>query len=75
MDRMLPILMTALTTALAVIPFLVGDPTGKELQRPLAIVLLGGMISSTLLNLFVLPSVFAWTMRRWPGLLGYTTRV
>ncbi len=74
MDRMLPILMTALTTALAVIPFLVGDPTGKELQRPLAIVLLGGMISSTLLNLFVLPSVFAWTMRRWPGLLGYTAR-
>ncbi|MFA7593388.1 MAG: efflux RND transporter permease subunit [Thiohalobacteraceae bacterium] len=69
LDRMLPIAMTALTTALAVIPFLVGDPTGKELQRPLAIVLLGGMVSSTLLNLFVLPSGFAWALRRWPNLL------
>lgn len=70
LDRMLPILMTALTTALAVIPFLVGDPTGKELQRPLAIVLLGGMISSTLLNLLVLPSIFAWTLRLRPHLAG-----
>ena len=69
LDRMLPILMTALTTALAVIPFLIGDPTGKELQRPLAIVLLGGMASSTLLNLFVLPAGFAWALRRWPDLL------
>lgn len=68
-DRLLPILMTALTTALAVIPFLVGDPTGKELQRPLAIVLLGGMCSSTLLNLILLPAGFAWALRRWPDLL------
>lgn len=74
LDRMLPILMTALTTALAVIPFLIGDPTGKELQRPLAIVLLGGMISSTLLNLLVLPSVYAWALRRWPGRLAYAGR-
>lgn len=71
-DRMLPIVMTAMTTALAVIPFLVGDPTGKELQRPLAIVLLGGIASSTLLNLLVLPTVFAWTLRRWPRLLAST---
>ena len=71
-DRMLPIMMTAMTTALAVIPFLVGDPAGKELQRPLAIVLLGGVASSTLLNLLVLPSLFAWTLQRRPGLLGST---
>ncbi|MDN5872904.1 MAG: efflux RND transporter permease subunit [Sinobacteraceae bacterium] len=69
MDRVLPILMTALTTALAVIPFLIGDPTGKELQRPLAIVLLGGMVSSTVLNLFLLPAGFAWALRRWPDLV------
>jgi CzcA family heavy metal efflux pump len=74
LDRMLPIVMTALTTALAVMPFLVGDPTGKELQRPLAIVLLGGMVSSTLLNLFVLPSGFAWALRRWPRLLRAPAR-
>lgn len=70
LDRLLPILMTALTTALAVIPFLIGDPTGKELQRPLAVVLLGGMVSSTVLNLFLLPAGFAWALRRWPDLLG-----
>lgn len=74
MDRMLPITMTALTTALAVIPFLIGDPTGKELQRPLAIVLLGGMTSSTVLNLLVLPSIFAWILRRRPGLLEYDAK-
>lgn len=67
-QRMLPILMTALTTALAVLPFLIGDPAGKELERPLAIVLLGGMLSSTLLNLFVLPVGYAWLLRKWPNL-------
>lgn len=73
LDRMLPIVMTALTTALAVVPFLIGDPAGKELQRPLAIVLLGGMASSTLLNLFMLPTGFAWALRRWPRLLRLPT--
>lgn len=65
-DRMLPILMTALTTMLAVLPFLIGDPAGKELERPLAIVLLGGMLSATALNLFVLPAGYTWLAARWP---------
>jgi len=65
-DRLLPILMTAFTAALAVIPLVIGDPTGKELERPLAIVLLGGMLSSTLLNLIVMPTLFTWMARRWP---------
>ena len=73
LDRMLPILMTALTTALAVLPFLAGDPTGKELQRPLAIVLLGGMGTSTLLNLFLLPAGFRWALQRWPQMLSRDT--
>lgn len=68
MDRMLPIMMTALTTGLAVVPLLLGDPVGKELQRPMAIVLLGGMGSSTLLSLFVLPASYVWMMKRWPRL-------
>jgi len=58
--------MTAFTAALAVIPLIVGDPTGKELERPLAIVLLRGMLSSTLLNLVVIPSLFRWMAGRWP---------
>lgn len=65
-DRLMPILMTAFTAALAVIPLILGNPTGKELERPLAIVLLGGMLSSTLLNLIVIPTLFAWMAARWP---------
>jgi len=68
-DRLVPILMTAFTAALAVIPLILGDPTGKELQRPLAIVLLGGMLSSTLLNLLVIPTLFHWMASRRKGWL------
>jgi Cu/Ag efflux pump CusA len=66
-DRLVPILMTAFTAALAVTPLIIGDPTGKEMERPLAIVLLGGMLSSTLLNLVVIPILFLWLAARWPG--------
>lgn len=59
LDRLAPIVMTALSAGLAVIPLILGDPAGKELERPLAIVILGGMLSSTLLNLFILPAAFA----------------
>lgn len=68
LDRLLPILMTAFAAALAVIPLTLGDPAGKELERPLAIVLLGGMLTSTALNLFIIPSLFCWMGQRWPGL-------
>lgn len=64
LDRLPPIVMTALSAGLAVIPLIVGDPAGKELERPLAIVLLGGMMSSTLLNLFILPAAFAHMLAR-----------
>lgn len=58
-DRLSPILMTALTSALALIPIALryGQP-GNEIQSPLAVVIIGGLISSTLLNLFILPSLF-----------------
>ncbi len=60
MERLVPILMTALTAALGVIPlaFAHGRP-GSELLAPLAVVVLGGLISSTLLNLFVVPAGYA----------------
>jgi CzcA family heavy metal efflux pump len=66
-DRLVPILLTAFTAALAVTPLIFGDPTGKEMERPLAIVLLGGMLSSTVLNLVVIPTLFRWLASRWPG--------
>lgn len=58
--RLLPILMTALTAALALIPIAMasGDP-GGEIQGPMAAVILGGLVSSTLLNLLVMPPLFA----------------
>lgn len=58
-DRLNPILMTALTSALALIPLAVGgDLPGNEIQSPMAQVILGGLLSSTLLNGFVIPVVY-----------------
>ena len=59
LDRMNPILMTALTSALALIPLAIGgDLPGNEIQSPLAKVILGGLLSSTLLNGFIIPAVY-----------------
>jgi CzcA family heavy metal efflux pump len=58
-DRLIPILMTALTAALALIPLaLKGDLPGNEIQSPMAVVILGGLLSSTLLNGFIIPVVY-----------------
>lgn len=58
-ERLSPILMTALTTGLALLPFvLFGDLPGHEIVRPMAIVVLGGLVTSTLLNLFILPALY-----------------
>lgn len=60
-DRLLPIIMTALTSALALIPIaLRGGQPGNELQAPLAIVILGGLISATALNIFVVPILYKY---------------
>ena len=58
LDRLNPILMTASVAALGLIPLLIGEPTGKEIERPLAIVLLGGLFTSTFLNLVVIPILY-----------------
>ena len=58
-ERLNPILMTALTAALALIPLaLGGGAPGKEIETPMAIVILGGLVSSTALNMIVVPSLF-----------------
>ncbi|MDZ7742491.1 MAG: efflux RND transporter permease subunit [Bacteroidota bacterium] len=59
LDRLNPILMTALSAALALIPLAVnGNLPGNEIQSPMAIVILGGLLSATVLNLFIIPIVF-----------------
>ena len=63
-DRLNPILMTALTSALALIPLaLRGSEPGNEIQSPLAIVILGGLLSSTILNVFVVPLIYYLTSK------------
>jgi CzcA family heavy metal efflux pump len=58
-ERLSPILMTSLATGLAVVPLVIlGDRPGHEIEYPLAIVILGGLFTSTLLNLFVVPSLY-----------------
>ncbi|MCP4050874.1 MAG: efflux RND transporter permease subunit [bacterium] len=58
--RLKPVLMTALTTALGLIPLLFSAGTGSEVQRPLATVVVGGLISSTILTLLVIPAIYKW---------------
>ncbi len=64
-DRLNPILMTALASALALIPLALGaDKPGNEIQSPMAIVILGGLVTSTLLNLIVIPAVYYMLEKR-----------
>ncbi|MFX4681958.1 efflux RND transporter permease subunit, partial [Acinetobacter baumannii] len=53
-----PVLMTALVAALGFVPMALATGTGAEVQKPLAIVVIGGLISSTLLTLIVLPALY-----------------
>lgn len=59
MERLSPILMTALTTALALVPIVVGgNRPGQEIEHPMAIVIMGGLVTSTLLNLLFMPALY-----------------
>ena len=61
--RLRPVLMTALTSALGLIPILLSSGVGSEIQQPLAVVIIGGLFSSTALTLLVLPTVYQWLYR------------
>ena len=64
-ERLNPILMTALSSALALIPLAInGDLPGNEIQSPMAKVILGGLITSTILNGFIVPVIYEITNKR-----------
>ncbi|NMM49956.1 CusA/CzcA family heavy metal efflux RND transporter [Marinigracilibium pacificum] len=63
--RIRPILLTALTDILGFLPMAISKGSGAEVQRPLATVVIGGMISATLLTLFVLPILYQWLEKKY----------
>lgn len=69
MDRVMPIVMTALVAALGLLPLAVGgERAGQEIEHPMAVVILGGLATSTILNLFVIPALYLrWGQERRPS--------
>jgi len=65
--RLRPVLMTALVAAVGFIPMAISTSPGSEVQRPLATVVIGGLITSTALTLIMLPVVYEWLEERWPA--------
>ncbi len=62
--RLRPVLMTALIASLGLVPMLLATGPGSELQRPLAVVVIGGLVTSTLLTLVLLPTLYVWLEQR-----------
>lgn len=61
--RLRPVLMTALVASLSFVPMALSTGAGAEVQRPLATVVIGGLVTSTALTLLVLPTVYRWMLR------------
>lgn len=66
-DRLRSNLLTALVAAFGFIPMAISTSQGAEVQRPLATVVIGGLLSSTFLTLIVLPVLYEWLEARWPN--------
>jgi cobalt-zinc-cadmium resistance protein CzcA len=64
MTRLRPVLMTALVASLGFVPMAIAAGAGAEVQRPLATVVIGGILSSTFLTLVLLPTLYEWIERR-----------
>jgi cobalt-zinc-cadmium resistance protein CzcA len=64
LQRLRPVMMTTLTTLLGLAPLALAQGIGSEVQRPLAVVVIGGLVSSTLLTLIVLPTLYPWFEKR-----------
>jgi heavy metal efflux system protein len=67
LERVRPVLLTALVASLGFVPMAIATGTGAEVQRPLATVVIGGLLTSTALTLFLLPAVCALLLRRQEG--------
>ena len=65
-QRLRPVLITALVASIGFLPVALSHGTGAEVQRPLATVVIGGLVTSTLLTLLVLPTLYAWIERSLP---------
>ena len=65
-SRLRPVLMTALVASFGFIPMALSTSPGAEVQRPLATVVIGGLMTSTVLTLLVLPTVYVWLEKRYP---------
>jgi cobalt-zinc-cadmium resistance protein CzcA len=63
-DRLRPVLMTAFITIFSLIPAIISTGAGSEVQKPLAVVVVGGLITSTLLTLLIIPSIYTWFEKR-----------
>ena len=72
LSRLRPVLMTALTTVLGLLPLLYATGVGSEVQRPLATVVVGGLVSSTFLTLFVVPALYGLFSRRADLAIGHS---
>ncbi len=59
-DRLRPVLITALVASIGFLPMAISTETGAEIQRPLATVVIGGLMTSTLLTLYLLPALYSW---------------
>jgi cobalt-zinc-cadmium resistance protein CzcA len=66
-ERLRSNLLTALVAAFGFIPMALSTSPGSEVQRPLATVVIGGLLTSTVLTLIVLPVLYEWLEERWPG--------
>jgi cobalt-zinc-cadmium resistance protein CzcA len=64
LDRLRPVLMTASIAIFSLMPMLLAQGTGSEIQKPLATVVVGGLITSTFLTLLIIPAVYGWFERR-----------
>jgi len=60
-----PVLMTTVTTALGLLPLIIATGTGSEVQRPLAIVVVFGLATSTVITLFIIPAAYIWIEKKW----------
>jgi len=72
--RLRPVLMTALVASFGFIPMALSTSPGSEVQRPLATVVIGGLVTSTVLTLLVLPVVYEWVEQHWIGTVARVRR-